>query len=247
MKVKISDKLICIPPYISTTWDQVCFLQSEHELENKKMTLILHLIDGKVVNIPNLDTSIIDIAFSAHTQHLEKSSTLRETQPKGAQSLIPPILGISPDQMAAFQIRLGNAGGMEGLESAMQHNPAQANTPSLPKEIVEKIAAIAKILTNGDLNSFPKPEPHCNCVHCQVARSIHNLDEIEEQKGEESVTDEDLSFRSWQIIKTADNLYAVSNPIDPREHYSVYLGHPVGCTCGEEHCEHIRAVLTSYV
>lgn len=247
MKVKISEKLICIPPHISTTWDQVCFMQSEQDHETKKMTLILHLTDGKVVSIPELDASIVDIAFSAHTQHLEKSVPMRETLPKAAHGLTHPLLGISPDQIAAFQIRLGSqqSGGMEGIEGAMQHNPAQANAPSLPKEIIDKIAAIAKILTSGDLSSFPKPEPHCNCVHCQVARSIHNLPEDEMEKLDEVISDDDLHFRNWDILQTSENLYLVSNPIDPREQYNVYLGTPVGCTCGEEHREHIRAVLSS--
>lgn len=244
MKVKISDKLICIPPFISTTWDQVSFVQSQRDELSGKFTLILHLREGNIIEIPELDATIVDIAFSAHIQHLEKSHLpslkKEDVQQKTAQSLFSPFLG---DQIAAFPIRLGSSPGMEGIETALQHNPAQANSPTLPKEIVDKIAAIAKILTNGEMNGFPKPEPHCNCMHCQVARSIHNLPE--QEATDETVTDQDLSFRSWEIVQSGEKLFQVTNPIDPKEQYNVYLGQPVGCTCGEAHCEHIRAVLSS--
>ena len=35
------------------------------------------------------------------------------------------------------------------------------------------------------------------------------------------------------------------DPLDPNEHYNVFLGTPLGCTCGEKDCEHIRAVLST--
>ena len=62
---------------------------------------------------------------------------------------------------------------------------------------------------------------------------------------EEEITEDDLKFRNWDIRQTADKLYAVTNPLDENEHYSVFLGTPLGCTCGEKNCEHIRAVLNS--
>lgn len=249
MKIKISEKIICIPPYISTTWDQIAFLQSQPNVETGKCTLLLHLANSTVIKIPELDHSLVEIAFSAHIQYLEKAHPLKmeeAAQKNAIPGLFSPNMNISPDQIAAFQIKLASGNPMEGLENAFQHNPNQANTPQLPKELIEKIAAIAKILTNGDTGSFPKPEPHCNCVHCQVARSIHNISQDEEEKtGEDEVTEEDLKFRSWEILQTSDKLYTVTNPIDPKEQYNVYLGSPVGCTCGHSHCEHIKAVLSS--
>ena len=40
-------------------------------------------------------------------------------------------------------------------------------------------------------------------------------------------------------------LIVVTNPLDANEHYNVFLGDPIGCTCGQKNCEHIRAVLNS--
>lgn len=223
MKAKIDQSIICIPPYVSATWDQVAFLQSEENPETKKFALFLHFGDGKVVAIPNLDPSIVDIAFSSHLKYLE--------QRKG--STLEPI--------AQFRIGLP---GMENLADALHHDQSKAETPDLPKEVLERIAQMAKMVTGGELEAFPKPEPHCNCIHCQLAKAIHNL-QGEEKELSEPVSDEDLKFRNWDIHESGDKLYVVTNPIDPDECYNVYLGSPVGCTCGHSRCEHIEAVLSS--
>jgi hypothetical protein len=67
----------------------------------------------------------------------------------------------------------------------------------------------------------------------------------DEEEQEEMVSDEELKFRSWDVVQTGEKLYLVCNPIDSKEHYNVYLGEPIGCTCGQTHCEHIRAVLNT--
>lgn len=247
MKIKINENLICIPPYISATWDQVTLLQSEEDEETKTFTLIIHLSDGKIIHVPELDASLIDIAFTAHMKYLEEkgeasAEKTEENEPKTFGAFLQQLTGLSPDQLANMPIRLGITG-MDGME-VFQHNQAQANSPDMPPEVLEKIAGMAKMMTNGDLNAFPKPEPHCNCPHCQVARAIHGMS-TEEQIEEESVSDEELQFRDWNITKNGDQLYVVSNPLNPKEQYSVYLGTPVGCTCGQSHCEHIKAVLYS--
>lgn len=252
MKVKINEKLICIPPYISATWDQVAFLQSEEDLDTHLFTLIIHLADGKVVQVPGLDSSLIDIAFSAHMLHLEtkketSSSDKENDFPKTIGGFLQQLTGLSPEQLSGMPIRFGIAGaeGLPGMD-VMQHNQAQADSPNVPPEMLEKIGIMIKGLMNGDVSSFPKPEPHCNCTHCQVARTIHGVGKDDERIGsEELVSEDDLKFRDWEISKNGENLYIVTNPLDNKEQYSVYLGTPVGCTCGESHCEHIKAVLYS--
>lgn len=225
MKAKIDSSIICIPPYISTTWDQVVFLQSEENSETGRLTLLLHLADGKVISVPNLDPSIVDIAFSSHLKHMEqKKSVVFPSEP-------------------FTQLRVGLPG-MDNLSDALQHDLSKANTPNLPKEILDRIASVAKLVTGGDLDAFPKPEPHCNCVHCQLAKAVHGSPEVQEE-ALEPVSDEDLKFRTWDIHQNGEKLYLVRNPIDPLEQYNVFLGSPVGCTCGKKHCEHIKAVLSS--
>ena len=240
MKLKINEKVLCIPPFISTTWDRVAFLKTEANTETNQLNLILSLLDGKEIIIPSLDASIVDIAFAAHLKYLELS------QAKDNAKINNIFANINPEQIIGLPLRLG-ASGIEGLESALQHNSAQANTPDIPLEILNKISAITKIISNGENIPFPKPEPHCNCVHCQLARAVHGITKDEEAitSQEESVTEEDLKFRLWDINQNGDKLYTVTNPLDIKEQYSVYLGDPIGCTCGEPKCVHIRAVLNS--
>lgn len=252
MKVKINDQLICISPYISATWDQISFLQSEEE-ENHRFALILHLSDGKLIRIPNLDVAIIEIAFAAHLKFLEQSTkhsspavpvTSLSEPLKTLNGMIQQITGLSAEQIANLPIRFGIAlPNMEGVEVAFQHNQAQAHLPDMPAEVLEKILNTAQMLAGGDLQAFPKPEPHCNCMHCQVGRVIHQVPK--EPPADESVSDTDLAFRDWEIEQQAENLYSVTHPLEPKEKYSVFLGTPVGCTCGEADCEHIKAVLRS--
>lgn len=252
MKVKINEKLICIPPYISALWDQISFLQTEEDPETKQLVLCIHLSDGKIVRIPNLDPSLIEIAFASHLKHLEapiQHISATEEPPKTLISLLQQLTGLSSDQLANMPIRLGISGlpgGIEGIETAFQHNPSNAHSPDVPPEVLEKMISMAKLVSNNDLGSFPKPEPHCNCMHCQIARAVHGIEKKSEtQDVEEPIQDEDLSFRTWDIEQQGDKLYCVSNPLDPKEKYSVYLGSPVGCTCGHSDCEHIKAVLYS--
>jgi len=81
-------------------------------------------------------------------------------------------------------------------------------------------------------------------------RAIQQGDEHPEQKKkqeslEEEVSAEDLKFRDWDIVQSGDDVYIVTNPLNAEEQYNVYLGNPVGCTCGQPNCEHIRSVLNS--
>lgn len=252
MKVKIDDSVICIPPHISTTWDEVTFLQSEENAETKRFTLILHLADEKIVKIPDLDASIIDIAFGAHMKHLETKKEAPRPQksaeePKTLGGFLQQITGLSPDQLNNMPIQFGVSGsipGMENIQNAMQHDQSKADTPDVPQEVLDKITEMAKMVSGGNLEDFPKPEPHCNCMHCQLARSIHNMEKSAELE-EEIVSDDELTFRSWDIQQNGDHLYIVTNPLNSGEQYSVFLGKPVGCTCGQADCEHIKAVLYS--
>jgi len=90
MKAKIDQEKICIPPYISTTWDQVAFLRTRQCPETNEKTLQLHLKDGSMISIPNLDPTLVDISFSAHLKHLEENKSPR-AETKGG---LFQILGI---------------------------------------------------------------------------------------------------------------------------------------------------------
>lgn len=233
MAMHINDKFFSFPPYLSTSWDHVAALSI-----NESGHIVFHLTSGESAALPKLPPEAVDAIFHAHASYLEKRSHSKRELKNTA----------SPESMDS-QIRFA-FGSMDGFSQAMQHNPSQSNSPNLPDEVLGKIAQITNILSPEDVQNLPKPEPHCNCYHCQIARAIStNLQKSIPEKGEilieENVSDKDLHFEQWEIHQTGDKLYNVVNKLDPNEKYSVYLGHPVGCTCGKAGCEHILAVLNS--
>jgi len=216
----ISSEILSIPPYLSTSWKNILSLHTTPD--GDKFTLIVTLNSGLPISIPSLDKLAIDTIYEAHTRYgSTQAAQLSKTEP-----LALPM----PEHI-------------DLMNSAMQHNPAQSDSPEIPKEILEKITAISKVLGLNDTFELPKAELHCNCPFCQISRAFHGTET--ESKIEEPVSEKDLIFRTWDIKQSAEKLYTVINPLDEKEQYSVFLGDPLGCTCGQKNCEHIRAVLNS--
>ena len=248
--MKITSKILSIPPYLSASWAQI------HAMYLKAGELVILLADGATISVPGLKTQEIEAVFAAHSTFIETSLSTPE-----GNSQHPLLNMINPQIMKSQQIQNLEAMGamhfnfdsMESFSSALQHNLEQAHMPNLPKEVLSKIAAIAKIVAPGEIQNMPKPEPHCNCPHCQLARAIHGQPEKDptdspvcvQNNEEEIVSEKELSFQQWEIVETGDKLYSLTNRLDTLEKFSVYLGQPVGCTCGVAGCEHILAVLKS--
>lgn len=216
--MKITDKILSLPPYISTSWKNIVSIHVETRPYGH--VLLIELVTGSKAEIPNLDPKLMEKIFQMHAMVLEKEGP---QNPVATQTFAIPL---------PFPI--------EGLTSVLQHNPEQADTPPLPPEILEKIQSLKGVLPE-DISQ--KAEPHCNCPYCQITRAITGAEaplQIEEE-----VSAEDLTFRNWDIKQEGDKLFCVTNPLDVKEHYNVFLGEPVGCTCGSKNCEHIQAVLRS--
>lgn len=238
--MRIDEKILSIPPYISTQWSQIRALYVKGNL------LVITLHDGDNVNIPGLSQEVMEKIFLAHSLYLEQEISSSHSASSIAQiKLTPPLNFLQSATEVDNPLRFA-FGNPEGSGIAMQHNPAQANAPDLPQEVLNKVSAIAKIVTPEDLNALPKAEPHCNCVHCQIARAIHRgLKQTADEENEEKVADEELQFQQWDITQAGDKLFNVINRLDKEEQYRVFLGNSIGCTCGKEGCEHIIAVLKS--
>lgn len=240
--MQIDSRIISIPPYISVSWDQVILLQTESI--DDELVLILQLKEGKQIRIPDLGKKIVSHIFEQHKNFLINNQKKRNDA-KSPLTFLQQMTGLNLDQLENMPIRFGiSEVGREGIDLAMQHRADKADSPDLPLEMIEKISGITKMFTGGDFSEFPKPEAHCNCPFCQIARSIHGIEKTDATV-EETVYEEDLQFRDWDIEQVGEKLYRLTNPLDPQESYNVYLGSPVGCTCGKQHCEHIKKVLSS--
>jgi len=232
MSIKITEKILSIPPYISTLWTRIAALHM------KGNVLAIILMNGETVHVPNLPLDILESVFQHHTLHLDKDHADASDHGELSTNGNRKDLG-----EPAIQFAFGTS--LESLGNMMHHNPNQVNAPDLPPEILQKLAAITKILAPSlEEIVTPTAEPNCNCFQCQIARAVHPV-EKNENPNEPTVQPEELQFQQWTITHAGDQLYAVVNRLDIHEKYQVYLGEPVGCTCGQPGCEHILAVLKS--
>lgn len=245
--MKINKRILSLPPYISTSWTNVESLHMEHT------SLIISLYNGESVSIPDIKPELLESIFDAHATFIESGGDQPARQSQTASFQFP--FSPSSGQGGEFPFKFG-AGGFENFQAAMQHNPEQADIDDLPEEILGKIRSLSKILIPKEaLESAPKGEPHCNCMYCQIAKALHEgwggqsewdkEEAVDVTPAVEEVNDTDLQFQQWEIVQTDDKMYMVTNRLDTEEKYNVFLGQPVGCTCGKEGCEHILAVLKS--
>lgn len=243
--MKIDDKTLSIPPFISTSWKNITAIHT------KGGVLMISLVNGENIEIPHLKPDVIELIFNYHALYIEKESIQQNPSSQPFSNKKSPFFqqAGSGGTEGTFKFDLSGAG-IESLGAAMHHNPAYANAPNLPDEILNKVATLAKLMSPDEVAAIPKAEPHCNCLYCQIVRALTHeqavsKEESHDHHANEEVSEEELQFTEWDITLTGDNLYTVVSRLDPEEKYSVYLGNPVGCTCGKEGCEHILAVLKS--
>ncbi len=226
--------MLSLPPYISTSWKMISSIQVVHEGELAILVIILK--EGPVVKIPHLSKEVIDQIFAYHASFLEEGEDkqLLPFSKEGGFLDIPLQFG---------------SNGFQGF-GPLQHNPEQANSPDMPIELLNKITqvttAFSSALGTEEARSIelPDAQPNCNCMHCQIVRAMKGqAKEVVEM--EETVDEVDLKFKEFDIHKKGDKLYDVVNPLDQTERFQVFLGTPLGCTCGKKNCEHIKAVLNS--
>lgn len=231
--MKINHKVLSIPPYISTSWKNI------NALHVRGKSLIISLQNGSVIEVPDLPETILTEIFTAHESHMENEQEITET-PLGANF----SFGMPIQELGG----LGALGGLENITSLMHHNMDKADSPNLPQDVLDKVKNLTKVMGMDEhIQNMPEAEPHCNCPYCQIARAIADEESHEEPLDidEEIVSESELKFREWDIKEIGDKQYTVTNPLNPNEIYHVFLGTPIGCTCGKTNCEHIKCVLSS--
>ena len=248
--MKINRQIFHLPPFLSTKWKNIASIHSQ-----KDSLLIVTLNNGAQVQIPLLDSKVTQAIFAIHEQVLEQeySASTPLPQPPASPTAQQEVAATPSPPLPPFPSPLGvniALPGLEGFSTFMQHSPENAHAADLPHELLVKIATLSKSMgLHEATNVLPAPEPHCNCPFCQIARAISDDSQQEACKEEsatleEEVSDEDLKFRDWDIQQTAEKLFLVKK-VNEEEHYNVFLGDPIGCTCGKKNCEHIRVVLES--
>lgn len=239
--MKITSKIFSVPPYISTRWEYVASIRAADDL------LIVTLKDGTVCSIPHLQKEAIDQIFSYHAESAEASNHQREDL---AQLLEGMRSGFK--ELVSMLSKLG-ANALSSIGKALEHDPNNANLPQLPPDMVKKVQMLLNIIPQEDILAMPEGEPGCHCMYCQINRILReailkqqmSAPDILAEEEAEKVEEKDLEFSEWIVEPIKDKLYKVTNKLDPQEEYRVFLGDPIGCTCGKPHCEHVLAVLKS--
>ncbi len=237
-KIVINERLLSIPPRLSVSWREVSSLYEKNE------SLHIVLKGGEQIVLEGLDSPILETIFHHHALFLEKRAEERHREMLG-----PAGIGRWPQHIAEggdTSMKVGFPGfpPLDAMGMMVEHNPEQKDAPALPQDLLEKVSGVIRLLTD-DPEALPKPEGNCQCFHCQIARAINPVEKTEIEQADEVITLEDLKFSDWEIEEAGEKLFKVKNKLDPQESYSVFLGSPVGCTCGRTNCEHVVAALKS--
>ena len=144
--MKISRKVLCIPPYLSISWDQIAYMQAFFPQDSDQGEMHITCKDAKTIVIPLLSPKEIHTIFACHARFLEEPY------------LSTPSISFD---MISSPLHL------------CEHDPAQQNAPDLPGELLQQFSRLSTVLDASILSVIPKPEPHCNCPCCQISRVIH--------------------------------------------------------------------------
>lgn len=241
MKIIITNQMLSIAPFISTHWSHV---ETMHVRNN---ALLITLSSGEVIEVPRMTPEIIEKIFTAHAFYLERKQGETKEAPKKKPPQTEDDLVNELNELSREMSKVLKGELWKGMNSLLQHDPQQANSPDLPTDALKKMSEFAQMTLPDETAALPEAEPHCNCFHCQILRALHgqaaHADARSAADDDEPVSDKDLEFSQWEITQTGDKLFKVTNRLDSDESYNVYLGDPVGCTCGKRGCEHVLAVL----
>lgn len=238
--MKITSKIFSIPPYISTRWEFVESLRVEQN------SLLISLKGGSTCTIPNLPPETIKLIFSLHEESLEAMNHQKEELASALESVRTGF-----KELVNMLTKLG-ANALTSIGKALEHDPKNAGLPNIPPEMVQKVRLLTNIIPREEILAMPEAEANCNCMYCQINRILRTAapghgatPDVLAEDETEVVEEKELEFSEWIVEPLADKLYRVINKLDQKEEYRVFLGDPIGCTCGKPHCEHILAVLRS--
>lgn len=235
---KINSKILLIHPFISVAFQEVSYLTAQ--IQNGALILLVGLKNGTVVPVPSLSEKEILSAFLAHEQHVEEMG-LQKAAFFHKLSRATPIDGAIATDLPSLSFQLSDLGTLP----LNGHDDSMKDAPPLPKDVIEKVSLVARTL-GGDLFEQIEFVPNCNCFFCQIARSIK--EDLARMKGEEEQIEEEPEAplsKEWVITEIGDHLFRVSHHTDSSQVYTVSLKGQIQCSCGQERCLHIRAVLES--
>lgn len=228
MKMQINKKMLSIPPYISTQWGCIVSIAQNKESEE---ALDFSLTNEIVISVPNLSKEDQKKIFRTHQEYLTSCQEVSEAQ-------IFTLL--SGDSVSPTQVSIPASASFFPL---LQHSVEVSGLPEIPKETILKMTQVFDDLTTHQNPFYKAPEPHCQCMYCQIARVVH--DEVGSLEGEDNSTKDAVDTtisKGWHVKEYSPDQFEVSSPNASNGPFVVTLS-PPSCSCGSASCEHIAAVL----
>lgn len=221
----VTRRVLHLPPYISTSWENVIALHMEQDEDSDEPLLVVTLQGGAQIGIPNLREEIAHELFALHAQILAGEENLKCSQELNkAEGLFEPE---------------------EMLKLLICHQPALCDEQPMPEEVECKLQSIGQLLDRDILARLKRPVDNCNCPFCQVHRALltdlHN--EAESTEDLPDTTIERMQSGKWVINTKDQSTFTVFTEESPQERFQVCLGECISCTCGQANCEHVKAVL----
>ncbi|MFZ4098935.1 MAG: hypothetical protein ACOYKZ_01225 [Chlamydiia bacterium] len=224
----ITRRALHLPPYISTSWQHVVSLHMEQD-EEEGPILVVTLVNGTQILVPALEEPVVRQIFAVHAKVLEAEQSTQEP------SIAQVMTKRTPTEVVADE-----------LETMMEHTPSQADAPPLPRDLLDRVQQLGKLMGADFVVTLPQPEPGCNCCHCQVHRALHHGLAQQAASASAPPVDEQASGSDWTIqSEEGSTAFHVIRGSDESVSYLVTLGESISCSCGQPGCEHIRAVLMS--
>lgn len=265
--MKITSKILSIPPYLSTSWYDVDSL-----FQSEDGALVVALTNGTHVRLEQLSSEVIHTIFNAHACFLEEEAAREEEEDeeedKGLKRAEVEFSVQTPFTMG--QMDEGNG---DAMKIFMEHDASRSLGPLLPDAVLKRVTALAKMFLPPDMIPLDASHENCRCPFCQIVRALSglpqpSLEEGEEKKkslelreparekksreehkeplaGKESEHGKQKGDLLWTIQQIGDQLYKVTEKAHPERVFQVSLATPVTCSCGEPNCVHIIAVLKS--
>lgn len=228
--MKINKNMLSIPPYITTTWDNITCVQA-CVVQDEFVDIKICLADGEKVEVPHVPEKIFNKIRDEYEKFIESSSINTPADLGGIASGIADIFQGANRELPA--IGRGENVGVIGFPVSghpRQHHEA----PVLGKEALRQITK-----TLGEKAFEGEYITKCNCIYCQSCRFVQ--DKKNKESGEKPLEFSD----AWLVEEVGTDKFIVRDKMKESNVFTVYLKPKIICSCGSNVCEHIKATLFS--
>ena len=187
--MKITSKILSIPPYLSTSWYDVDSL-----FQSDDGVLVVAMANGTQVRLENLSSEVVHTIFDAHERFLEEEAEREEDEDEDEDEE-GLILGKGTRGEIEFSVhaplmsdQFDERGG-DAMKIFMEHDPSRSLGPLLPEALLKRITSLAKMFLPQDMIPLDASHENCRCPFCQIVRALSGVPQPVSQEDEDKSAD----------------------------------------------------------